>query len=342
MKEIVIKSKTGKRIIFSEFEVKQRGGKWVVLAHDGSVRGTHDTEEAAKRQVRAIYANWKHESLINEAGYTRQDIVNNISAVFEYLLYAKFEKTARNNFLSPNTEEAALMLRQPETRKNVFSYLAGSLMRIVKDVMVSTFSRRYKMPPTEFERYFDLKTILSYLAPGKGGTIPAETPEEPVQTQTQTTPKKTIDLSKQSQGSYIGEALDEFNPDEEGWLQKQFDQIEKELADVTLPDPPTDKQKDDALKPVDSRDSYVSEKCDKTKKKKKLRKKRQIHKTEEKGKAPLTVDGYESPPPGDIPEKERRILANAYASARKKGYSKERASKQAWGAVHNYRNGKKK
>jgi hypothetical protein len=264
------------------------------------------------------------------------------------------------------------------------------------------------MPTTEFERYFDLKTILSYLAPGKGGTIPAETPEEPVQTQTRTTPKNkpTIDLRNQPQGSYVGESVDrpiltnyrkiikyggweefcndtgvspyvvsegadpetevwlsreeaarymprnkkyeslsDFDPDEEGWLQKQFDQIEKELADITLPDPPTDKQKDDALKPVDSReqqvaDSYVSEKCDKTKKKK-LRKRKQIHKTEEKGKPPLTVDGYESPPPGDISEKERRILANAYASARKRGYNKERASKQAWGAVHNYRNKKK-
>jgi len=45
------------------------------------------------------------------------------------------------------------------------------------------------------------------------------------------------------------------------------------------------------------------------------------------------VGGFESPEPGDLPEKGKKILAETYASARKRGMSKERASKIAWGAV---------
>jgi hypothetical protein len=54
-----------------------------------------------------------------------------------------------------------------------------------------------------------------------------------------------------------------------------------------------------------------------------------------------TIDGYESPESGDIPEKEKSILAAAYSAARKKGYDKERSAKIAWGAVNNYRKGHK-
>jgi len=54
-----------------------------------------------------------------------------------------------------------------------------------------------------------------------------------------------------------------------------------------------------------------------------------------------TVEGYESPEPGDISDKEKAILAATYAEARKRGYSEERAAKIAWGAVNNYRSGKK-
>ena len=45
------------------------------------------------------------------------------------------------------------------------------------------------------------------------------------------------------------------------------------------------------------------------------------------------VGGFESPEPGDLPEKGKEILARVYAKARKDGMSKERASKIAWGAV---------
>ena len=48
-----------------------------------------------------------------------------------------------------------------------------------------------------------------------------------------------------------------------------------------------------------------------------------------------SVGGFESPEPGDRSESDKAILAAAYASARKKGYDKTRASKIAWGAVHN-------
>ncbi len=54
-----------------------------------------------------------------------------------------------------------------------------------------------------------------------------------------------------------------------------------------------------------------------------------------------TVEGYESPEPGDIPEHEKKILAAAYASARKQGYDKERSAKIAWAAVKNARETKK-
>jgi len=46
-----------------------------------------------------------------------------------------------------------------------------------------------------------------------------------------------------------------------------------------------------------------------------------------------TIGGFKSPEPGKIPEKGKRLLAKVYAGARKKGMSKERASKIAWGAV---------
>lgn len=48
-----------------------------------------------------------------------------------------------------------------------------------------------------------------------------------------------------------------------------------------------------------------------------------------------TVDGYESPEPGDIPEKAKQILAATYASCRKDGGDKTKCSKIAWGAVKN-------
>jgi len=46
-----------------------------------------------------------------------------------------------------------------------------------------------------------------------------------------------------------------------------------------------------------------------------------------------TVGGYESPEPGDLPEKGKKILAETYASCRKDGGDKEKCSKIAWGAV---------
>ncbi|MCK9602999.1 MAG: hypothetical protein M0R66_01260 [Candidatus Omnitrophica bacterium] len=57
------------------------------------------------------------------------------------------------------------------------------------------------------------------------------------------------------------------------------------------------------------------------------------HRTENEGKARV-VGGYESPEPGNLPEKKKRQLAAVYAKLRKQGFSKERAAKQqAWGAV---------
>lgn len=48
-----------------------------------------------------------------------------------------------------------------------------------------------------------------------------------------------------------------------------------------------------------------------------------------------TVGGFESPEPGDLPEKGKKILAETYASCRKDGGSKEKCARIAWGAVHN-------
>jgi hypothetical protein len=45
------------------------------------------------------------------------------------------------------------------------------------------------------------------------------------------------------------------------------------------------------------------------------------------------VEGFESPEPGDLSDKLKGILAKVYAHFRKKGYSKERAAKIAWGAI---------
>jgi hypothetical protein len=45
--------------------------------------------------------------------------------------------------------------------------------------------------------------------------------------------------------------------------------------------------------------------------------------------------GFESPEPGELPEKGKEILAAAYASCRKDGGDKENCSKIAWTAVHN-------
>jgi len=46
------------------------------------------------------------------------------------------------------------------------------------------------------------------------------------------------------------------------------------------------------------------------------------------------VGGFESPEPGDLPDKGAEILAHAYAECRKDGGDKEKCSKIAWGAVH--------
>lgn len=48
-----------------------------------------------------------------------------------------------------------------------------------------------------------------------------------------------------------------------------------------------------------------------------------------------SVGGFESPEPGDIPEKDKKLLADVYAKYRKTGMSKEDSAKRAWGAVHN-------
>ena len=47
-----------------------------------------------------------------------------------------------------------------------------------------------------------------------------------------------------------------------------------------------------------------------------------------------TVDGYLSPEGGDISDKQLDILANTYASCRKKSKDKTKCSKIAWGAVN--------
>jgi hypothetical protein len=46
-----------------------------------------------------------------------------------------------------------------------------------------------------------------------------------------------------------------------------------------------------------------------------------------------TVDGFESPEPGDLPEAGADMLANIYAERRKAGDDKEKAAKIAWSAV---------
>lgn len=48
---------------------------------------------------------------------------------------------------------------------------------------------------------------------------------------------------------------------------------------------------------------------------------------------PKIKGGYESPEPGDLPEKGADILASVYASCRRDGGDKEKCAKIAWGAV---------
>jgi hypothetical protein len=48
---------------------------------------------------------------------------------------------------------------------------------------------------------------------------------------------------------------------------------------------------------------------------------------------PKIKGGYESPEPGDLPEKGKEILASTYAACRKDGGDKEKCAKIAWGAV---------
>jgi hypothetical protein len=46
-----------------------------------------------------------------------------------------------------------------------------------------------------------------------------------------------------------------------------------------------------------------------------------------------TVEGYESPEPGNLSKKGADILAEVYASCRKNGGDKEKCSKEAWSSV---------
>ncbi len=48
---------------------------------------------------------------------------------------------------------------------------------------------------------------------------------------------------------------------------------------------------------------------------------------------------YTPPPTGDLPAKAARMLEHVYQSARERGYSEERAARQAWCTVdrHYYR-----
>lgn len=48
-----------------------------------------------------------------------------------------------------------------------------------------------------------------------------------------------------------------------------------------------------------------------------------------------TVEGFESPEPGNLPEAGKRLLAKVYAECRKSGKAKENCAKTAWSAVNN-------
>ena len=61
--------------------------------------------------------------------------------------------------------------------------------------------------------------------------------------------------------------------------------------------------------------------------------KKAFDKIEVKNYNPKIVGGYESPEPGDLPEKGKEILASTYASCRRDGGDKEKCAKIAWGAV---------
>jgi hypothetical protein len=293
-----------------EFTIRKKGSKWQVVGHQGRIVGTHESEAAAKKQVAAIYANTKKkkETKVKEA-YSKTDIMKNLSTVFEYLLHFKFDNMARRNFLSANTEESAKLLKKPNVRKQVFSFLAGSLLKIVQDALTEVFTRRYRIDKNELNKYLNLNMVLQQLG--------AET-KQPVRTTQTASPAEAgaATPTTTTPESPVTESLSEFDPDEETWLQKEFDRIEKENAEMELPNPPSEKDRDKALEPEDSRERVI--------------------KTEAR-----KVKGFESPEPGNIPEKEKEILASAYAAARKKYKDKTKASKIAWGAVHKFRKGKK-
>lgn len=241
-----------------EFTIRKQGSKWQVVGHDGHVFGTHDTEEEAKNQLSAIYANKKKEILfmnlfkhLKEAAYSEKNVITMLSNAFEYMLDSKYEPVIRKQLLSPNSTEAAKLLRKPEVRTKVFSTLAGRLLALVVESMMETFQRRYRMEASEVKKHLTLNTILSQMGTGWPTEVTPSAPKAKSSTKEseQEFAKFSAAIDRE-----LEEEMDVFDPEEENWLQTQLDRIEKENAEDSLPDAPTDKEKDSALKPVDSRE----------------------------------------------------------------------------------------
>jgi hypothetical protein len=184
-------------------------------------------------------------SSIAEATYSAASVSENISNVLEYLLHTSYENVARKQFLSPNTEESAKLLKQAGVRKSVFSFLIASVLGVIQTAITNTFTKRYGIDASEFKQYFDLSQVMSQLNMSSKKTRPVS--------QNKPTPTPTTSTTSTTPTAPIGEAFDEFDPDEVSWLQTQLDRFEKEASEMTLPTTPSSKIKDKGLTPVDSR-----------------------------------------------------------------------------------------
>ena len=211
-----------------------------------------------------------------EAQFSKESIEEYFSKSFEYLLYTYFEKEARKRYLPQGVEGAGAALKKPEIRKKVFGYLIGKTLSFAGTALVKSFMDRFGLSKEEFNRYFNIDSILGNLGVEPTNPKPVSRAKKPNPQQTnpsamgtgsssgdsstvnvtqsgkRTPPTMVSNPYKAAQSQK--ESLDDFDPEEKDWLQKQFDQIEKDNAEMELPDSAKEKEKTDALKPVDSRD----------------------------------------------------------------------------------------
>ena len=195
--------------IINEFKIEKRGDKWIVVGHQGRTVGTHPSEEKAKAQIAAIYANEiKESSRFKEAGkYSMPQLQQNLSTIFKYMIYSQFENDARTNFLSNDTMKNRQMLRNNATREKFFTSILDSLMRVSKNALADAFTSWYgpeNIDKKSFDKYYNNAT----------GTSASATPPAPVARRA-TVKKGTAGVSgtgEQTAGITAGGEVDKEQP----------------------------------------------------------------------------------------------------------------------------------